>query len=301
MDAMPSPTDPKSSGRISWTWFLYSRSGQIRIGWKLLAFGVLLNAIGFSLDFAIRHLGNGTFASLPLKILDVIVVLIPTWLFMRLEKRPFSEIGLYLNARWLRDLVLGFLLACALMAIASTGVGFVQGGWVRGPLGPGVLFSGLSSWLGVAIFEELAFRGYPFQRMAESWGVKPTQGLMAVVFVMPHLWVGLLRGYPSPSMVGASLNIGCAALFLGFAFLWTRSLAFPIGIHGGWNWMQGTVLGLKVSGTTTSSFLYPARPGPKVSWITGGLYGPEASIIGTIAVLVGIAIIWHCLKRKPSV
>ncbi len=182
------------------------------------------------------------------------------------------------------------------MALASSGVLFLQGGWVRSSQGIAVLVRGLSSCLGVALFEELVFRGYPFQRMVESWSATVTQILMAVFFVLPHLLAGLHRGYPLPTMIGASLNIGCAALFLGFAFLWTRSLALPIGIHWGWNWMQGTVLGLGVSGTTTPSFLDPARPGPDVSWITGGLYGPEAGIPGTLAVIVGILLIhrfWH--------
>lgn len=300
MDALPPSSDPKNYRGPLWSRLLRNSTNQVRVGWKLFAFLILLNAIGFSLDYAIRSIGKASFPMPFLKILDVLVILVPTWLIVTLEKRSLLELGLHLNSRWFRDLALGFMLACALMALASSGIAFLQGGWVRSPKGLSVLLRGLITFLGVAIFEELAFRGYPFQRMAESWGVKLTQGLMAVIFVLPHLMVGLLRGYPVPSMIGASLNVGCSALFLGFAFLWTRSLALPIGIHWGWNWMQGTVLGLRVSGSTTESFLQPTGPGPEVSWITGGFYGPEASIIGTISVLVGIGIIWNRLRRNPS-
>lgn len=287
--------------RSSWARIQRNPSGQVRVGWKLLAFVIILNAIGFSLDFGMRRLNGGAFPTFPVNITSVLIALLPTWLLLRLEKRPFSDLGLRLNGRWFRDLGLGFLLACGLMAVASSGVAFVQDGWVRNSQPVGVLLRGMGFYLGGAVFEELVFRGYPFQRMVEGWGVKLTQGLMALFFVLPHLLAGLLHGYPVPSMIGASLNIACAALFLGFAFLRTGSLALPIGIHWGWNWMQGTVLGLRVSGATaTTSFFTPAHPGPKVSWITGGLYGPEASIIGTIAVLVGIVIIWKAWRPNPS-
>ena len=301
MNEFPPSSEPKKFRENLWSKSIRNRDGQVRVGWKLLAFVILLNVIGFSLDFALHHFVKGGFPTPLRKILDVLVVLVPTWLFVNLEKRSFLDLGLRLNPLWFRDLVFGFLLACALMTIASSGVAVIQGGWVRSHQDFGVLLRGLFSFLGVAIFEELGFRGYPFQRMVENWGVEFAQGLMVVFFVLPHLLVGLYLGYPGPTMIGASLNIGCAALLLGFAFLWTRSLALPIGIHWGWNWMQGSVLGLGVSGSTTSSFLHPARSGPEVSWITGGTYGPEASIIGTIAVLVGIGIIWDRLRRKPYI
>ncbi len=57
--------------------------------------------------------------------------------------------------------------------------------------------------------------------------------------------------------------------------------------------MQGTVLRLSIRGTTTSSVLGPSRPEPEVSWITCGLYGPEAGIPGTFAVIVDLIPIHH--------
>jgi len=279
--------------RHRWTlsWLLHDLSGKVRIGWKLLGFCALIPALGIGQDWTLRSLNHGIYPSLPFKLGDLVVVLLPTWLFLRLEKRPLASLGLRLNLRWFRDLGLGFLMACALMLFASVGVAFTQGGWIRTSLGAGVLVQGLSICMGVAMFEELLFRGYPFQRMLETWGVLTTQILMAAFFVLPHVVVGSLRGYPAASLLGAAVNIGCAAIFLGFALLRTGSLGLPIGIHAGWNWMQGTMLGLGVSGGTPPSFLTPTRPGPEVSWITGGFYGPEAGIPGILAVLIGIAII----------
>jgi len=292
------PEAPKPRWTLSW--FLYDPSGKVRLGWKLLGFCALIPVFGLGQEWILKRLNHGVYPFLPIKLGDLIVVLLPSWLFLRLEKRPLASLGLRMNLRWFRDLGLGFLFACGLMLLAVVGVAFTQGGWIRTSLGPSVLVQGLSICMGVALFEELLFRGYPFQRMVEAWGARTTQCLMAAFFVLAHLVVGILRGYPASTMFAASVNIGCAALFLGFALLRTGSLALPIGIHAGWNWMQGTVLGLGVSGGTPPSFLTPARPGSEVSWITGGYYGPEAGLPGILAVLIGIAVIGFFFRPPGS-
>lgn len=285
----PTPAPPRFGNSLSW--FLRNSSGKTRLGWKLLAFSILIPSVGIGQDWLLRRLNHGVYPSLPFGLGDLVVVLLPTWLFLRLEQRHLASIGLRLNLHWFRDLSLGFLLACSLMLVAAAGAGFTQGGWIRTSLGIGALLQGFSHWTGVALFEELVFRGYPFQRMVETWGAKTTQALMAALFVLPHLWTGLRNGYPVSTLLLASVNIGCGALFMGLAFLRTRSLALPIGIHLGWNWMQGTVLGLGVSGGTRPSFLRPAHPGPAPIWLTGGPYGPEASLPGILAAMIGIAVL----------
>jgi membrane protease YdiL (CAAX protease family) len=271
-------------------WILRDPSGRVRAGWSALGFVLLLNGIALVFQI-VRNLVPGPTGFVPRSVDDVAITLAATWALAHWEHRPLAGLGLRLGPRWFGELVVGFALACGLMAVAASGAGLAQGGWVRGPLGVITLVKGLGFFLKVALFEELIFRGYPFQRMVESWGQRWALGAMAALFVAPHLINALRQGYPPSTLAWATLNIGGAGVLLGLAFLRTSSLALPIGIHWGWNWMQGTVLGLGVSGNALPSFLVPAHPGPLASWVTGGLYGPEAGATGALAILLGIAIV----------
>ncbi|MDP2875687.1 MAG: CPBP family intramembrane metalloprotease, partial [Holophaga sp.] len=121
-------------------------------------------------------------------------------------------------------------------------------------------------------------------------GEWPTQIVLALLFGIAH--------WGNPGMLGAvkywaTLDIALAAVFLGLAYLRTRSLALPIGIHLGWNWTQGNVLGFGVSGTTGHpGWIRPIFHG-KPEWMSGGTFGIEASIFGVIAVLIGIYLLWQ--------
>jgi hypothetical protein len=72
-----------------------------------------------------------------------------------------------------------------------------------------------------------------------------------------------------------------AGLLLGAAYKWSGSLWLPIGIHWAWNYTQGNIFGLAVSGTMAgNTMLVTTVDGPDI--ITGGAFGPEASIISVI-------------------
>lgn len=124
-----------------------------------------------------------------------------------------------------------------------------------------------------ALLEELLFRGFVFQRLIDGIGTGGAQALMAVLFAVGH--------WGNPGMEGATefwatLDTILGALVLGFAYLRTSSLALPIGLHFGWNWAQGAVLGFDVSGFNQAGWLAPTILG-KPQWLTGGAFGPEAS------------------------
>jgi hypothetical protein len=78
----------------------------------------------------------------------------------------------------------------------------------------------------------------------------------------------------------------------------TGSLALPIGLYLGWNWTQGTLLGFDVSGLAQAGWLHPhllARP----QWLTGGAFGPEASVFSVVVDLAAIALLWRWKGVAP--
>jgi membrane protease YdiL (CAAX protease family) len=82
----------------------------------------------------------------------------------------------------------------------------------------------------------------------------------------------------------------------------TRSLWLPLGAHWGWNWALGWVFGLPISGLNlVSNPLFKGTDeGP--AWLTGGSYGIEGGLAGTVALTLVIVIVWFApwIKATPE-
>ena len=118
--------------------------------------------------------------------------------------------------------------------------------------------------------EELQTRGYVFQSLLTLGGRRfgPVLALGLTSFVFG----GLHGGNPNVTLRGVIILI-VVGLEFGIAYLVTRRLWLPIGMHFSWNLVEGTLLGYPVSGQSSPSFLTLERGGP-ASW-TGGDFGPE--------------------------
>jgi uncharacterized protein len=130
-----------------------------------------------------------------------------------------------------------------------------------------------------AVGEELAFRGVLFRVVAERFGTAAALLVSAAVF-------GLLHGLnPGATIVSTTAIAIEAGLLLGAAYALTRNLWFPIGLHLGWNFTEGGIFGTSVSGTTDGHGIFSVSlAGPRL--LTGGTFGPEASLV---AIAVGLA------------
>ena len=138
-----------------------------------------------------------------------------------------------------------------------------------------------------AVTEEVLFRGYLFQRFIDGLGMWPAQFVIAALFTLTHS--DALREIGAQGLL-AGTNIFLASLMFGLAFLRTRSLALPLGLHFAANVVQGPVLGFGVSGDDQSGWLTPVMAGDP-SWMTGGAFGLEASIPGLACVILMILVL----------
>ncbi len=148
--------------------------------------------------------------------------------------------------------------------------------------------------VGGALLEELMFRGYPFQRLVEAirpvWAVVVLSIFFGAVHLQnPHAGGLLSWGFFNTILVG---------VLFAYAYLRTGMLWLPIGMHFSWNFFLGTVYGLPVSGLRDFSVI--VRSTAKGSTlVTGGAYGIEASLTGTVVLLLGFLLVaW---APKPGV
>jgi hypothetical protein len=136
--------------------------------------------------------------------------------------------------------------------------------------------------------EEILFRGYGFQRLVEAVGQVGAVVLMSAFFGFVHI------ENPSVSVL-STVNTILAGILFSVAYLRTRALWLPITLHWAWNFFQGQVFSLPVSGLHMPHPLFDVRiTGP--SWLTGGAYGPEGGLVVTAVALAGI--LWMARTRR---
>jgi membrane protease YdiL (CAAX protease family) len=264
---------------------------QLRNGWWICIFIACVAVTRFAYKPVTHGLKDLGLPKLWLEPAPFLFALLATWACTRLRKEPLSSVGFRLDRRWFKEIVWGTLLGIGTL-LAVVGLICVVGG-VRFELDParsvGTLLTGLYMFLFVALLEETLFRGFIFQRLLDGVGVWPAQIALATLFAVSH--------WGSPGMQGtteivAFMDLFLAAVLLGLAYLRTRSLALPVGLHLGWNWTQGHLLGFGVSGYDFTGWLKPIFQG-QAEWLTGGAFGPESSIFSPLVSLVMIVLLWR--------
>ncbi|MCP3103031.1 CPBP family intramembrane metalloprotease [Myxococcus sp. K15C18031901] len=253
-------------------------SGGVRNGWKMLGCFVLTVAMVAGAFFVRSLLPVEVRRALPQPHWAFIGTLFASWVCVRLEREPLASLGLKLDGRWGREVSVGTLGGVVLLGLV-VGAVWLAGGFslARTPnAGLGVI--GRAAWMmiGVALFEELLFRGYLFQRLIRGVGSWWAQGLMALVFCLAHPFGGEMSALMRTL---AMVNTFLAGLMLGLCYVRTTSLALPVGVHLGWNWLMNC-LGFGVSGNDLGGMWKPVFNGMPV-WLTGGDYGLEASVVCT--------------------
>ncbi len=263
---------------------------KLRNIWWVAIFFLILASITFPVILLSQHY------KFEVTILyQAVIVVVTSIICQLLSKEPQSALFGAFNSHWIKTLSLGLLIGGALLfapAIILRVLGSVT--WQTNMFDLTSLLSITVVFISVAIAEEVLFRGFIFQRLMAGFGEWFAQLLMAAYFLLIHL--------NNPGMSGsikviASINIFLASIMFGLAFIRTKSLAMPIGIHFMANWVQGAVLGFGVSGHAQAGFLKPAFNSAP-DWLTGGAFGLEASAPGLMSVIITIILLY---RWKPSV
>lgn len=287
----------------------FASDGRLRSGWRCAVFAAGFVACAVLLVFALSlfvgtarlHSSDGTLWNLAVvNVAFLASALFVGWLCNRfLEKLPFAALGATFSKGWLKYLGLGVALGavtlCLAVSIAAAAGGetFVLDQVDPASLERTLLVSLLIFIVGAAAEESLC-RGYLMQTFFHSR--LAAFGVLFTSFIFASGHIG-----NEGSTVFSWLNTFLAGVWFGVAFWRTGSLWFPFGMHLMWNWMQGAIFGIEVSGltdVTTAPLLKEIDRGP--TWLTGETYGIEAGIACTIAILASTALIWFWPRAKPQ-
>ena len=270
---------------------LISSDGQMPAIWRFLLavvviFGVL--TLTGALVGTVSMMGGvqpGLEIAVFWESLVFIVIILATFKLMlaAFDHRPLGSMGLALQPRWWKELAHGIFLGALMILVVALAERF--GGYAHLTIGPHPYVAGgffaLGLFAAAAVKEEVIFRGYAFQRLAEAITPAGAVVVTSAVFGLVHL------ANPHHTWISTA-NTALVGVAFSVAYLRTRGLWLPIGMHFSWNFIQGSILGLPVSGLMMTSSVFTAHiSGPER--ITGGAYGPEGGLLATVVIVFATA------------
>jgi uncharacterized protein len=209
-----------------------------------------------------------------------------------IDRRPLQSLG-FTREHAAKDLCTGIALGSAMMA-ACVAI-LTTAGWaiwlpdLRFSVGAVAL--GALSMIANTITQEVLVRGYVQQTLDSQFGTRNAVLLSACFFTLLH--AGVIRTLIS------GLNLFAAGFLLGVAYAVTRKLWLPIGIHFAWNFLQGPILGMRVSAQDVSagSQMLQVR-GPVV--FTGGPFGIEGGLVALTVTVAAAAVLLATSVVRPK-
>ncbi|MBL0177308.1 MAG: CPBP family intramembrane metalloprotease [Ignavibacteria bacterium] len=263
--------------------------GELRAIWKLSAFFAVWVIVFFAgaivagflpLPMYSPHLQSSIFlaAALAATLFGMLAV----------DRAPFASVG-FGDRHAVRHFAIGVGVSSGMMGGVflielASGAAIVRLSSVTVWQAAQLLASGFTLYLIVGFAEEILLRGYPFRTLLRATNPAATLLVTSVLFSLIHFW------NPSISLP-ALCNICLAGVWLGRARLVTGQLWLPIGLHTGWNFTQGTVLGYPVSGMVEGGVFRTDAIGAE--WYTGGYFGPEGGALATVVLVLGTLALWH--------
>ena len=282
-------------------------AGRLRSGWRVLIFILIYSALLFLLSTVVRvgyavgsqiapgHSLGSFVEDFIFRLILLAAALLAGYVCNRwLEGLPWRALGLTLHANWGRDFMVGSLIGVASLALA-TAIAAAAGGLYFNASPRAMLWRVIQTlllsallFIFAALAEEALFRGYPLQTLTRARLAWLAVLLTSVPFAAVHLQnPNVVKGF-------TFINTSLAGVWLAVAYLRTRSLWLPLGVHWAWNWALGSLFGLPVSGITTiapNPLLHGTDLGP--AWLTGGSYGIEGGLACTIALAISTLFIWR--------
>ncbi|MER7581840.1 type II CAAX endopeptidase family protein [Kitasatospora sp. NPDC097691] len=260
----------------------------MKLVWQILAV-VLAGAVGGQGAAAVQ---DDPWLSLLVGGLTVVLsVFVYRWVVGRTERRPVTELAREgAPGSLLRGLVIGVAMFGAVIA----NICFLGGYKVHGFGSPTGAIGLVGFMAGAAVTEELMFRGLLFRLVERGLGTYIALALSGTAFGAAHL-----LNKDATLLGGVAIAIEAGGM-LAAAYAATRSLWLPIGLHFGWNYAESGIFGTEVSGNgDTHGLLDASMSGAKL--ITGGEFGPEASVYATLFGALLMVVFLRLARRRGHI
>jgi uncharacterized protein len=298
--ATPPVTPPPPDGLIS---TIFLKDDGLRAGWRLLVYGIFVEAFGFSTQILTYQLGSperGVFSfrnQLLQELIGFVAVFAAALIMAQIEKRPVGIYGLPVQSAFKGLFWQGYLFGLTEISVVISLIA-ICGGYSFGSLalhGAEIVRWGISwaiFFLFVAFFEEFKFRGYSQFTLDEGIGFWPAAAVLSILFGLVHRQNA---GENSLGLAGVML----VGFFWTFTLRRTGNLWFAVGMHAGFDFGETFLYSVPDSGMVGPGHLSNAAlHGP--AWLTGGTPGPEASLFD-FAILVAFFFIFHRLyPARPA-
>lgn len=304
-DAAESAAPPASEGPLRGRELYAPRAARHRRTWTAAAILLALVFIVLGGLAVIPFIVTGAippraFEAEPMPLGAVSVVLIATFALTAaltlgwsalFERRPPAANGL--NARPWRRFLRGYALGLAFL-LSVVGVVALFGGYQVEAAGvwrsPAAFGAILMLFIGFVIqgsTEEIVFRGWIMSLIASRHGIWIAVAVNSLIFSLVHA----ANIEPSRELVFGLINIVLVGVFLSLYAAKEGSIWGVCGWHAAWNWLLGVGFGIEVSGQILDVrplIIDLARDAEALWWLTGGDFGPEASLVTTLVLLGGV-------------
>jgi len=268
--------------------------------WKILqfpatriflgAFWIIFAVVGTQTFFASLIGSNSLLLLLVGMVVTIGVALGAYFTFVRaIEKRPVTELS---TSGALRELGLGVLVGTGLFTAVIALLWLLGYYTVTGSNSLANVWPMLTLAATTAVFEELLFRGILFRIIEEPLGTWLDLAFSALLFGILHL------GNPNATLWAATAIAIEAGILLAAGYMFTRRLWLVIGIHFAWNFVQGGIFGVAVSGNEGAGVLQSSLSGPVL--LSGGAFGAEGSIFAVMFCLAaGLYFVRLAYRKRP--
>ncbi|KUO68857.1 MAG: hypothetical protein APF77_19870 [Clostridia bacterium BRH_c25] len=264
----------------------------------ILVYMVALGIVMGLLFFSSGQLASPELSELLIGALSFFVALLVTFLYLRIDKRSFADIGSWIHTGWYKKLIRGgiegitaIMLVFAVLLVsglaAIRGLNMTDSGAIIMKLASGILL-----YLpAVAYSEELLTRGYIYHYLKTRFTIAGAVLVTSLIFALMHIF--------NPNATPLALfNIFLAGIVLNLLVVRDGQIWSAVGFHFGWNYTMGIVFASPVSGGKGEGIIRLSLKGYEL--LTGGAFGIEGGVICTavLAMLV-FYLLWHN-ERKDS-
>jgi uncharacterized protein len=208
------------------------------------------------------------------------------------QAHPVSEQGLPRRSGWVREAGLGLAVGWGVVVVCAALIAIGGGIAIRFSFhlhSLGWFLADAAFFALLALGEEIAFRGYSFQRFARA----VSSAGAVVAYAALYAFLQALEPGASRSSTAVAIVF---SLLLSTAYLRTRALWVSWGINFGWKAVRALLFGLAVSGVNSHSPVVQGDPmGP--FWLTGGGFGLDGSWLVFFVFLIAIPVVYRLTRE----